>query len=199
MLTNVDVGGLVVAVRASSGIAVRRLADDADVAGSTITRIQAGVVDPSVQTLGRILAAAGFDLVIGAVRHGTPPRPRLADLTGAWSLRDRRVRLQWHRWRGFLDRLALHPEFVAEAIYPAPPPSGHRIVDALIAAVAEKLADDAGWPRPSWTVCAPVLDEPYRPSTVRAVEGRVVPPQLAARGLLIDTESLWRPRETVGV
>jgi hypothetical protein len=93
----------------------------------------------------------------------------------------------------------LHPELVPEAIYPPPPPTGHRVVDALIAAVAEKLADDHRWPRPSWTMSVPAVDQPYRPPTVRTVEGRVVPSQLAARGLLIDTESLWRQAGTVGV
>jgi transcriptional regulator with XRE-family HTH domain len=195
----VDVGVLVVAVRESSGVSIRRLADAGDVAGSTITRIQAGVVDPSVRTLQRIFDAAGFDLVIGAVRHGTPRHPGLGDLTGAWSLHQGFVRLKWPQWRGLLDRLALHPELVAEAIYPAPLPSGHRVVDALIAALAEKLADDADLARPSWTVSVPGLDEPFRPRVGRHIVGRSVPDQLSARGLLIDTESLWRQPETIGV
>jgi hypothetical protein len=80
-----------------------------------------------------------------------------------------------------------------------PPPSGHRIVDALIAAVAEKLADDAALPRPSWTGSVPGLVEPYRPRTARQVAGRDVPQQLSERGLLIDAESLWRQSETIGV
>ena len=196
---NMDVAALLFAVRESSGVPIRRLADDADVAGSTITRIQAGVVDPSVGTLQRILAAAGFDLVISAVRHGMPRQPGLADLTRAWSVRDGDVRLLWPQWRGFLDRLALHPELVAEAIFPVPPPSGHRVVDALIAAVAEKLADDAVFPRPSWTGSVPGLIEPYRPRTARQIAGRDVPQQLSDRGLLIDAESLWRQPETIGV
>ncbi len=194
-----DVAGLLFAVRESSGVPIRRLAEDADVAGSTITRIQAGVVDPAVGTLQRILAAAGFDLVISAVRHGTPHRAGLGDLTRAWSMRDGNVRLQWSQWRGFLDRLVLHPELIAEVIYPVPPPSGHRIVDSLIAAVAEKLADDAALPRPSWTGSVPGLVEPYSPRTARQIAGRNVPIQLSERGLLIDAESLWRQPETIGV
>ena len=194
-----DVAGLIVAARESSGVPIRRLANTADVAGSTITRIQSGAIDPSVHTLERILNAAGFDLVIGAVRRGTPQHPGLADLTGAWSLHHGIVRLQWPRWRGLIDRLALHPELVAEAIYPIPPPAGHRVVDALIAAIAEKLADDAKLRRPSWTASVPGLVEPYRPQTARPILGRSVPEQLAARGLLIDTESLWRQPETIGV
>lgn len=147
----VDIGQLVTSAKGSAGLPVRRLAADAHVAGSTITRIQAGVVEPSVDTLARILAAAGFDLVIIAVRRGTPHRPRLGQLANAWSHHRGRLRLDWTRWRAVLDELALHPDWIPEAIYVPPPPAGERIIDALLAAVAEKLADDANLPRPAWT------------------------------------------------
>lgn len=194
-----EVGRLVTNAKDSSGLTVRRLAADADVAGSTITRIQSGVVDPSVQTVERILDAAGFELQIGVVRHGTPRRPHLGDLVNAWSHHRDRVRLDWTRWRTFLDELALHPDWIPEAIYVFPPPAGDRVIDALVAAVAEKLADDAGLPRPTWTERVPSLAEPYRPPVARTISDRTFPEQLAARGLMIDTESLWRRPETVGV
>lgn len=199
MLTQMEVGQLVTSAKGSSGLAVRTLAADAHVAGSTITRIQSGVVDPSVQTLERILDAAGFDLQIGAVRLGTRRHPRLADLADAWARRKGRLRLSWTRWRALLDELALHPDLIPEAIYVAPPPAGDRVVDALLAAIAEKLADDAGLPRPVWAERVPDPDEPFHPPVARAVAGRSVPTQLAARGLMIDTISLWRDPETVGV
>ena len=167
-------------------------------AGSTVTRIQAGVVDPSVDTLKRILAAAGFDLEIIAVRSGTPRLPRLGDLAKAWSHHRGRLRLDRVRWRAVLDELARHPDLVPDAIYLPPPPAGERIIDALLAAVAEKPADDAGLPRPAWIEQAPSLDEPYRPPIARNVAGRAVPTQLASRELMIDSTSLWRDPETVG-
>jgi hypothetical protein len=92
----------------------------------------------------------------------------------------------------------MHPEQVPEAIYVPPLPSGSPVVDALLAGVAEKLADDADLPRPSWTQSAPALDEPYQPP-VRSGVQLEVPPQLADRGLMIDAESLWRDRRTIGV
>jgi transcriptional regulator with XRE-family HTH domain len=177
---------------------VRRLAAAANVAGSTITRIQSGAVDPSVRTLERILDAAGFDLRIEAVRRGGERHPRLADLADAWTLHDGRLRLDWTRWRALIDELALRPELTPEAIYVAPPVTGEDVVDSLMAAVAEKLADDAGLPRPLWASLAPSLAEPYRPPVARALTGRSIPAQLAARGLMIDAESLWRDRDTVG-
>lgn len=199
MLTRMNVGQLVANARESSQIAIRKLAEDADVAGSTITRIQSGAVDPSLQTLDRILRAAGFELHVTAVRRGAARHTRLEDLVDAWTTHRGQVRLDWTRWRTALDSLALHPERIAEAIFIPPPPSGNRIVDALLAGVAEKLADDAGLPRPTWAEFVPTVAPPYVPAIARSVQGRTIPPQLEARGLLIDTESLWRARETIGV
>lgn len=192
-----NVGRLVTNAKGSSGRSVRRLASDARVAGSTITRIQAGVVDPTVDTLARIVGAAGFELQLTIVPLGGRRPTRLGDLADAWTRRDGRLRLDWTRWRAVLDELALHPERIPEAIYVAPPPAGERIVDALLAAVAEKLADDAGLSRPNWTEAIAPLKEPYWPPVARVVNERAVPTQLAARGLMIDTTSLWRDRRNV--
>ena len=107
------------------------------------------------------------------------------------------LRLDWTAWRSFLDRLDLHPELVPEAIYAIPPPTGERIVDALLAGVAEKIADDAGLPCPRWTERAPSLEHEFRPPLAHPRVDHQVPPQLAARGLMVDTESLWlRPENT---
>ena len=185
--------------RRSSGLAIRKLASRADVAGSTITRIQSGAIDPTVSTLERILNAAGFELRLEAVRSDVQRSASLADVSHAWSTRSGELRLDWTAWRSFLDRLDLHPELVPEAIYAVPSPTGERIVDALLAGVAEKIADDAGLPRPLWTERAPSLDHEFRPQLARPRVEHQVPPQLAARGLMVDTESLWRRPENVGV
>jgi transcriptional regulator with XRE-family HTH domain len=194
-----NIAQLVTNAKESANIPIRKLAADAGVAGSTITRIQAGTVDPSFDTLTRILEATGYDLEIVATPHGARKHPRLADLIDAWSFGDSTIRLAWTRWRTFLDRLALHPENLPEAIYTPPPPSGNNVVDNLLAAVAEQLADDANLPRPSWTNNITKLTAPYRPATARNLPDTAIPEQFAARGLMIDTASLWRPRGTVGV
>lgn len=193
-----DVGSLVGSARGSAGATVRELAARAGVAGSTITRVQAGVVDPTIQTLARLLAAAGYELRLSAVRADARRTPQLADLVGAWTRRSGEVRLDWPRWRGLLDSLALHPELVPEAIYPSPSPAGDLVIDTLLAAIAEKLADDATLPRPTWTQAVPPLDIPYGPPVVRPDAQRELPVQLEARGLLIDTASLWRDPVTIG-
>lgn len=198
MLTLMRVGDVITRAKGSSGISVRGLAGLADVAGSTITRIQGGVVDPTMGTVEQILSAAGFELELRVVPRGSRRLPALGDLSDAWTERGGRLRIEWTRWRAFLDHLALHPEAAPEAIYVPPGPSGSRIIDALLAGVADKVADDAGLPRPSWTAWAPVLDEPFRPP-VRPGVSLEVPTQLATRGLMVDIESLWRDRQTTGV
>ncbi len=95
----------------------------------------------------------------------------------------------------------LHPEQVETAIARRPPKSGSLMVDALLAGIAEKLADDAGLLRPSWTRHVPVLSEEWlSPGTPRmqAAFRAATPPQLLRRGLLIDARSLWRDRATIG-
>lgn len=183
----------------SSGRSVRQLALEANLAGSTITRIQAGTMEPTLATAKRILGAAGYELQFELVRKDSIRLPRLGDLADAWSVGNDRLKIDWARWRGFLDHLALHPEQTPEAIYPTPPPTGNRVIDALTAAVAEKLADDANLQRPSWTTTMPVLAEPFQLPPIRSNVKHEIPHQLAARNLMIDTESLWRRRGVLGV
>ena len=198
MLTLVEAAEVISRAKGSSEVSVRALAAAAGVAGSTITRIQRGAVDPSIETVQHILEAAGYELRLSAVRRGTQRVAGLADLSDAWSTRSGRIRIEWTRWRALLDHLAMHPERVAEAIYVPPLPSGSRIIDALLAGVADKLADDAGLARPSWTASVPSLEEPFEPPS-RAGVRHEVPSQLAERGVMIDAESLWRDRRTLGV
>lgn len=197
-LTPVEVSEIIDRAKGSSGLSVRVLAGRAHVAASTITRIRAGTLAPTLPLVERLVDAAGFELQLELRRSGTPRTPRLGDLADAWSRPKGHLRLDWTRWRAFLDALALHPDRVPDAIYVPPPPAGAKVVDALLAAVAEKLADDAGLPTPIWCVAAPSLDQPYEPPVARRVPGRTVPPQLARRGLLIDVESLWRDRSDEG-
>lgn len=195
MLTVVsEVAQLVGGAKGSSGLSFRDLAVDADVAVSTLTRVNRSAMDPTYDTLSRVLGAAGYEL--RAVLRVDPAPPTVAGLAFAWTERNGRVRPDWARWRAMLDQLVLEPDRVAEAIYLSPPPSGSPVIDALLAAVAEKLADDAGLRRPAWTDVVAGLSAPWKPPA--RSERHDIPYQFASRGLMVDAASLWRDPATVG-
>ena len=185
--------------RESAGLSIRALAARAGVAYSTVARIEAGDVDPTIGMLRRILTAAGDDLEISAHRTAGP---RIADLADAWS-RDAEGHdwPDWTRLRAFLDHIALHPELAAIATVPAPEPSESPVMDTLLAAIAEKICDDAGITRPTWTRRVAPLRETWSPPAtprMQAVAREATPAQLAARGLVVSQDSLWRNPGTVG-
>lgn len=75
-------------------------------------------------------------------------------------------------------------------------------MDALLAGIADKLADDAGLPRPAWTKRTPQLDSEWSARgtpAMLAARRAATPPQLKERGLVLDEASLWRDRAAVGV
>ena len=210
MLTPVESAQtLIRRARADAGLSVRALAQRADVSASTIARIESGQVDPTFGMLGQILEAAGHDVRITTKRRParqppTPraPRTRIADLATAWKQAAYGDAPDWTRFRGTLDQLARHPDATAGAIRKRPPASGSTVIDALLAGIADKLADDSGRPRPAWTQKAPILDREWAmPGTPQMIESRraSTPPQLRHRGLVLDEASLWRDQATVGV
>lgn len=187
--------------RAAAGLSVRGLAARSAVSASTVARIESGRMDPTVGTLSRILAAAGRELVLtcaeaGATAKGSPThRLRLADLSGAWRPTSWGEEPDWTRFRALLDLLAANPSDVAGTIRKRPEPSGSGVIDALIAGIAEKLADDARIARPAWTGLVPAVEHSWAvPGTARMLARRrdATPPQLALRGLTVDEGSLWR-------
>lgn len=191
---------LVAEARRAAGLSIRELARLADLSFTTISRIESGESDPTLGTLRRILEAAGYTLRLAAEPR---PRPRraLADLASAVSRTPAGERPNWTPLRGFLDYLATHPDEIPQAIIPRPHTSS-RLMDALLAGIAEKLADDRGLPRPGWTRTAPKIKPEWAmPGTARMREQRRqrAPRQLLDRGLVIDERSLWRDQETVGV
>jgi len=190
---------LVKEARTSADLSLRALAERAGVATSTVLRIEAGQVDPTVGMLSRLVAAAGRELELVTRRS---PGPEIADLADAWKKTPRGDRPDWTRLRACLDHLALHPEQKAAATLRMPPPSGSAFLDTLLAGIAEKICNDAELPRPTWTRRVPPLAEPLvmpgTPAMQRAAND-ATPRELAARGLSVDEHSLWREPGTVGV
>ena len=151
-------------------------------------------MDPTIGMLRRLLGATQTALELS-------PRPcpalSLARLADAWSSTPSGDSIDWTRLRATLDEMALHPDALPSAIDTPPPRSGSARLDALLAGIAEKLADDAGLPRPPWTRSVPALAEPWdAPGTPRIVtRARAhAPEQFSARNIFLSAAELWRPR-----
>ena len=184
--------------RTDAHLSIRTLAGLAGVSASTISRIEAGQIDPTIGMLGRLLDSAGLEMELTT---RTPSGPRLATLVDAWQSSARGTVIDWTRLRAFLDRLALHPEETPAAFRQAPQPSGSELLDNLLAGMAETQCDEYGFPRPAWAARIPAMRKPWvTPGTPRIQEQAraATPPALAARGLTLARTSLWRERRVVG-
>jgi len=205
--TNVnEAAALIKDARARAGLSTRAMAQRAGVTASTVSRVESGLMDPTLGTLQKLMAAVGCELVIYPRRSGSstsraaaaPSTPALADLHDAWRSTPQGVRPDWTRIRAFLDYLALHPELVAEAIKAPPRRTRSQLMNALLAGIADKLADDSGVTRPSWTRAAGALTRRwYSPGTprMRQKAREEAPRQLMARNIAIREDSLWRPQQ----
>ena len=174
--------------RETAGLSMRELAERALVAASTVSRIEAGKVSPSADTVDRLLLACGRE------RKDLPADiPSIAGLADAWN--EEAARPDWTRVRALLDTLDLHPEYRSSATIPEPEPSGSPVMDNLIAGIAEEIADLEGFRPPGWTKRIRPLPEDWtQAGTPRMLEARKAstPRRLADRHLVVDSESLWR-------
>ncbi|MGA7271913.1 MAG: helix-turn-helix transcriptional regulator [Acidimicrobiia bacterium] len=185
-------------MRRRAHLSIRQLADRAGVAASTVSRIEAGAVSPTIETLEKLAAACDAKLAIEA---RDSKAPSLASLARAWRWGpDEAVRPDWTTIRSLLDHLAQHPEESAQAIQEAPAASGSDVMDNLLAALAETISDEIGQPAPGWTTqVRPPLEEWAPPGTplMHKRARATTPPRFAARRLLVGRDSLWRPSELV--
>jgi transcriptional regulator with XRE-family HTH domain len=191
---------LVTEARQAAGLSLRELARLAGISFTTISRIENGESDPTVEMLRRILAAAGRTLEMNA-EPTSRAQPSIAALAEAVTTSPAGERPDWTQLRAFTDYLARHPNEITQAITPKPHTSS-QVMRALLAGMAEKLADDHGVKRPGWTWTAPKMHPDWElPGTprMRAERRAHAPRQLLERGLVIDESTLWRDRETVGV
>jgi transcriptional regulator with XRE-family HTH domain len=189
-----DATTLVHEARENAGLSRKALARRAGVPVSTVSRIEDGEVDPTTTTLRRILAAAGrtLDLETSAVSGGS-----LAALADAWSDSTAGAKVNWTRLRAFLDAQHAHPDRLGAAIATPPPRSGNEQLDNLLAAIAEKLADDSGARRPRWCTAIDALRTPWEPPgtpRMKTAARHAAPPQFKARNIWLAEHELWRDR-----
>jgi transcriptional regulator with XRE-family HTH domain len=125
--------------------------------------------------------------------------PTIAELADTWIVTENRP--DWTRLRAFLDYLALNPHCVSRALTRKPPPSKSDVLDAMLAGIAQKVAEDRGLRPPGWTSRVPSLKQEWLPSGTDRMRSRwrtLTPPQLLQRGIVLDGASLWREYQNVG-
>lgn len=147
-------------------------------------------MDPTVTMLARIASAAGRTLEISTKRRNDPSTLRSV-ASAATDLGN----VDWTILRGMIDRIELHNELAAEAIADPPARTGDRALDNLLAAIAEKIADDRHVRRPAWTRNVPPLQQPWEPPgtpRMRAREAATAPRQFVVRNVLVGAANLWR-------
>lgn len=192
-LTAMDsVGSLIRREREALGLSTRHLAKLAGVSFPTISRIENGHEEPRWGTMQKIAAALGKSCSFDDERNFT----RLADLAEPTG-RTVDNEPDWTRLRGFVDQISQHPELTAAATADPPPLTGSCLVDNLLAAIAEKLAADAGIRPPAWVATIGPLDTTWEaPSTPRrrAIAVAQTPAEFAARNIMLPASAIWRDR-----
>jgi hypothetical protein len=145
--------------------------------------------------LSRLIAASGHHLSVTVAEPALRQDLTIERLAEAYTPDAKVRKVDWTRLRGFLDRLADHRELTAAAIESPPPRTGDASFDALLAGIAEKLADDAGIRRPRWTRSVPPAPTPWEspgtPARVKRARAET-PTQLAARNIWLAVHDLWR-------
>ncbi|MHB8300595.1 MAG: helix-turn-helix domain-containing protein [Dermatophilaceae bacterium] len=181
--------GLVREARRTAGLSRTALAARAGVPTSTVSRIESDAMAPTVEMLTRVMSAAGRRLELSSAPMA--PAPSLADLNGD----SVDGSPNWTLLRALIDWTAQHPARISEVIADRPARGGSPILAALLASVAEKLADDHGLRRPPWTVAVPPLDQEWTPPGTPRMVGKArtdTPAQLRARNIVLAEHDLWR-------
>lgn len=188
----IDSAAILRNARDNAGLSRRALAGKAGVPTSTVSRIEDGQSDPTLTMLGRLVNAAGNDLVVES--RPREDRLTLAELATACSEDAGRLKIDWTRLRAFVDRVEQHPESLSNAIADPPVPTV-PLLNAILAAVAEQLADEHDIERPQWTRAFGRLAEPWSPpSTPRMRESfaESTPEAFRRRNLVLSRSALFR-------
>ncbi len=192
MLPLVNGGAILRDVRAGAGLSRRALAAKAGVPTSTVSRIEEGLTDPTLGMLERLVDAGGSDLVVEA--RPREDRLSLAQLATAWSEQTGRVKIDWTRLRGFVDRIQQDPDALPGAIADPPAPT-YPLLNVILAALAEQLADEHDIERPPWTRAFGPLEEPWAPPStprMRASFEATTPEAFRRRNLVLSRSALFR-------
>jgi len=185
--------GLLRSARLASGLTQAQLAQLARTSQSAIAAYEAGDRQPTVPVLARMLAAAGYRIVLDI----EPDQScyRLADL--AVDLRgvrpgdtERKLRFVFEFLRAAADDG--HPVF--RLVVSRPEPTGDERFDALLAAIAEDLSVKANVAPPSWALDEQrFLDHAWWVSDLPSGRAQALvhaPASYRRRGVMLDRRDL---------
>jgi len=178
--------------RLSAGLSRSEVARRAGVSLTTVSRTEAGVMDPTITMLERLYSA--LDLSVDIVMHEVP-EISITHLHDAFEVGRWGVELDWIRIRKFIDLLTRKPKLTAEAIVDPPRRSGVEELDVMLAAIAEKLADDVEIQRPRWCTSVPPMSYRWEhPGTPRmkAKAANEAPVQFRERNIFLSDDGIWR-------
>lgn len=190
--TPMSVGQELQEARLSAGLSRNEVARRAGVSLTTVSRTEEGVMDPTVTMLERLYSA--LDLSVDMVTREVP-EISITHLHDAFEVNRWGVELKWTRIRVFIDLLTRKPKLTAEAIADPPRRSGVEELDVMLAAIAEKLADDVEIQRPRW--CASVPPMSYRwehigTPRMKAKAANEAPAQFRERNIFLSDDGIWR-------
>jgi transcriptional regulator with XRE-family HTH domain len=158
---------------------------------SNVSRLESEGRDVNVDTLDRLLRAAGFRLA--ALPTQSAAVAEAADSTARFVAADN----EDGAYRAVIqlaDDLAREHGAMRVALTVAPPPpTGDERFDAFIAGVVDFRLAAEGLPRPKWLTDGPRLDSPWfvdRWSIGNSSVVEATPPQLRTRGVIIDAAEL---------
>ena len=149
-------------------------------------------MDPTVTMLARITSATGHRLNIRAdqtLRKAS--LAAIAQLVLGVDAPD----IPFTRLRGLIDSLDANPNSAMDAIVDPPPRTGNEDLDNLLAAIANKIAEENLRTRPTWTSDVPIPPAPWRsPGTPRmqALEAAKAPRQFTERRIFLAANNFWR-------
>lgn len=185
---------LVSTIRHEAGLSLRALAEAANLATSTVHRIERGLLQPTLETINRIAEAAGMRLHLDARTDYASSMVGLARsihtaLAEGDDARPVRMAAEFAARFSTADRERQHRMLAAQ-----PPSTGDSRWDAFLAALTEWVALRSGVDAPAWT------HQPDRylergwwvtPMTsMRAWEYAGTPAPFQQRGIYLHRESL---------
>jgi len=194
MHTSMQIGLIFEGLRIKAGLSRKQVARHAGVSLSTVSRVEEGNMDPTISMAQRLFSAVGVHLEISI---SDIPQYSIAHLHSALQGDLMEFDLDWTQIRIFVDRMCSEPHLITTAIADAPTRTNNEKFDALLAGVAEKLADDHEINRPGWCSAVPPSSERWAsigtPTMMKRNESQAAP-QFIARNIYINQWQLWREK-----